>query len=318
MDWGILLGVVGVLGIPLALASLGLTMVANTPGELNFVRACFISAALISAATVFALYWNYTEGPPIMRVTTAAMAGAVIFGGLASALNWVDRKQSPVEDSSKKTTEPTMKNSPNISAARDVNIGQIGDVINQPAPAYAGKIEAEKTKPPIFGGGGNIPRTMEIGDSTSLLVFAGPQGAEFFRFAENYNLKIDRIDGQLKVSTQIRDRRGHLIAELIENEWKIAPPPKTWDRNYNRNTLEVKDEKGNIVLQVRALRDRVQLQGEWWMDEHRGVRLVSGPKGTGGQLAIFGPNLKPEEATPIRPLFRYPSEFHLGELIAQN
>jgi hypothetical protein len=313
MDWGIVLGVVGAFGIPLALATLGLTMVINTPGEFNFVRACFIAAAAISAGTVFLLYWNYTEGSPGMRIITAALAGAVIFGGLAGALNWLDRKQPAVDESSKKASETsTAKNSPTISSARDVNIGQIGDIINQAAPAYSGKIEAEKIADHLLGK--NIPRAIEIGDSGARLIFNGPQGAPFFKFAENYDLKIDLIDGQLKVSTQIRNKKGEMVAELVENEWKVAVPPKTWDRNYNKNTIEVKDETGSIVLQVRALPDRIQIQGEWWQDEIWGIRLVKAQHG-GGHLTIFGPAFRPENAAPILPLFRYPSELHLGELI---
>lgn len=32
------------------------------------------------------------------------------------------------------------------------------------------------------------------------------------------------------------DREGHLIAELVRKEWKVAPPPRTWDRNYTDDT----------------------------------------------------------------------------------
>lgn len=95
MDWGILLGVVGVFGIPLALAILGLTMAATTPGEFRFIRACFIAAAVISAVTVFLLQWNYTEGIPAVRIGTIAILGAMIFGGLAASLDWLNHKQNP-------------------------------------------------------------------------------------------------------------------------------------------------------------------------------------------------------------------------------
>jgi hypothetical protein len=93
MDWGILLGVVGVFGIPLALAILGLTMAATTHGEFRFVRACFVAAGVVSAATVFLLQWNYPEGPPIMRIVIVALAGALIFGGVSAALDWVKHKE---------------------------------------------------------------------------------------------------------------------------------------------------------------------------------------------------------------------------------
>jgi hypothetical protein len=96
MDWGILLGVVGVFGIPLALAILGLTMVATTPGEFKFVRACFVVAGVVSAATVFLLQWNYPEGSPTMRAVIIAVVGALIFGGVSVALDWVKSKEAAI------------------------------------------------------------------------------------------------------------------------------------------------------------------------------------------------------------------------------
>lgn len=96
MDWGIVLGVVGLLGIPLALAVLGLTMAATTPGEFRFVRGCFYAAAIIFTATIFASLWNYTEGSEPMRVLAAALAGAAMFAGMAIALDWTAKKKSAV------------------------------------------------------------------------------------------------------------------------------------------------------------------------------------------------------------------------------
>lgn len=125
MDWGILLGVVGVLAIPLALATLGLTMVATTRGEFNFVRGCFVAAALVSAITVFLLYWYYREGSLPMRAIFAAIAGAVIFGGLATALNWVDRKELPSP-----TAVPeklTMPHTPEENERRKVLVTKLRD-----------------------------------------------------------------------------------------------------------------------------------------------------------------------------------------------
>jgi hypothetical protein len=94
MDWGILLGIVGVLGIPLALAAIGLTMVPTTAGEYTFIRACFVAAAATPTVTIFLLLWN-TEGSTAMRIVMAAVAGALIFGGVAAAFDWNNKKQYP-------------------------------------------------------------------------------------------------------------------------------------------------------------------------------------------------------------------------------
>jgi hypothetical protein len=80
--------------------------------------------------------------------------------------------------------------------------------------------------------------------------------------------------------------------------------------------LEVRDETGRIVLQVRLLADRVQIQGEWWDENGRGVGLVESndPNRPGALIEIFGPAMTREQAVPIVPLFLYPSESHFGEL----
>ena len=98
----------------------------------------------------------------------------------------------------------------------------------------------------------------------------------------------------------------------------MAPPPNTWDRNYNDHLLEVKDDTGRIVLQVRLFSDRVQIQGEWWDEGGRGVGLKKCPQLTpacGSAIEFFGPNHSRDRAIPIVPLFVYPSDKHLGELV---
>jgi hypothetical protein len=111
------------------------------------------------------------------------------------------------------------------------------------------------------------------------------------------------------------DREGNLITELVRNEWKVAPSPRTWDRNYTDDALEVKDARGRVVLQVRVLEDRVQLQGLWWVDigPPNGIMqlaLRETPEG-GAQFTISPKDIDPP---PIAEIFEYPSERHLGEL----
>lgn len=106
MDWGILLGIIGVLGIPLALASLGLTMATTTPGEFRFVRSCFYVAAAICTITTFASLWNYTEGSEAMRVLAAGVVGALMFAGMALALDWINKKQEGVNLATSANSSP--------------------------------------------------------------------------------------------------------------------------------------------------------------------------------------------------------------------
>jgi hypothetical protein len=186
-----------------------------------------------------------------------------------------------------------------------------------PAMSNVGKIETPSAEIILSVRERSVGRLIQIGQSSSFIDFSAPQGTPFMQFANNYDLMIDSVSGKLEVSTQVRDRKGHLVAELIKNEWKVAPPPKTWDRNYNRTALEVRDEDGNVILQVRLFQDRVQIQGEWWMDETRGIRIVGYP-GEGGRFEIFGTKFRPNDADPIRQMFVYPSENHRGELALTN
>lgn len=111
-------------------------------------------------------------------------------------------------------------------------------------------------------GGGTLPR-LEIGDSGTIFIYGGPQEQPLFRFLKKSSLTIETIDDRVQVSTTLFNRSGKPVAELTRNEWQVSPPPNTWDRNYTDDTLEVKDDRSRIVLQVRALPDHIQIQDEW-------------------------------------------------------
>jgi hypothetical protein len=167
---------------------------------------------------------------------------------------------------------------------------------------------------PNHGSGGTWP-VIELGDSTCMLKYTGQPGTPLFDFFNNTDLTIEQIDRTVRVSTKVVNRDGNVVAELYRNEWKVAPPPLSWDRNYTDDALEVISQSGDVILQVRLLPDRVQLQGEWWHDHINGVRLAGShrfPENCG--IIVFGPIFKPEQTTPIERMFRYPSDMHFGEL----
>jgi hypothetical protein len=158
----------------------------------------------------------------------------------------------------------------------------------------------------------NITRTLEIGSSG--VEFTSPSGkAEpLFLFWNETPLLVEVIRNKLKVSTLLRDSSGNIVAEIIRNYWKVSPPPNTWDRNYTRDALELKAPNGDIILRVRSLSDRVQLQGEWRNRNGECFRMVAAP-GTekrGGFLIV-----NPDSTAPkIEPIFEYPSHSHFGKL----
>jgi hypothetical protein len=121
----------------------------------------------------------------------------------------------------------------------------------------------------------------------------------------------------LSVSTKIRDRTDAVIAELIENEWKVASPPRTWDRNYNNDSLEVIDADGYVVLQIRVSTNIVRIQGAWWITfgNQRLQMILKGSSTSGGHIILVPVGLPRPQ---IEQLFGYPSDLHPHELRNQH
>lgn len=128
-------------------------------------------------------------------------------------------------------------------------------------------------------------------------------------------LKVELINKKMKVSTLIANQSGKIVVEIVRNEWKVAPPPGTWDRNYTNDALEVKNPEGHVILQVRALADRIQLQGAWPSSSLKGFTTVilrkDPSKNAEAQITWWRPGLPWPE---IEPMFEYPSDLHFGEL----
>ena len=177
--------------------------------------------------------------------------------------------------------------------------------------AYAGKLES--TKKVILSAAQKIYPQLEFGNSGSILKFTGAQGIPLFKIAGDNNIIIEVENGILKVSTKIRDKKGNIVAEIIQNEWKVNPH-NSWDRNYSKDALEVKDPSGDIVLQVKLVADRVQFQAKLYDSTGRGIAFgkMRGPEGWGGAIELTGPN-RPKLTIKIKPIFKYPSQLHLGE-----
>jgi hypothetical protein len=179
---------------------------------------------------------------------------------------------------------------------------------------YSGILSPRNTL--LFSPDGGKITKIQIGQSRVFIVNPDdPRAAQLCPALRTTEFRVENIGGEVKVSAQMLDREGHLIAELVRNEWKVAPPPRTWDRNYTDDALEVRDARGLVVLQVRALKDRVQLQGQWRIDmgPPNGIRQLTVRENPerGAEL-----NISPADAVPppIAPIFEYPSDRHLGEL----
>lgn len=179
-------------------------------------------------------------------------------------------------------------------------------------------------------------RNLELGDSGAILSFnpyasgvmlhvyddkfrneTGKEAPQI-KFLYDAGLRIEMGDNGPEISTPIRDRSGQIIAEISKNHWKVAPFPQCWDKNHTKNSLEVLDSSGHVVMQVKLLPDRVQLQGEWHDQFGHGVQMLKckTESGGGGCWALW-PTPEREQAVRefIKPIFKYPSSEHLGELM---
>ncbi len=69
------------------------------------------------------------------------------------------------------------------------------------------------------------------------------------------------IDGKLSISTTIVDKSNKIIAQIVDNQWRVNPN-NSFQRNYDDNAVEVIDEQGDVALSVELTNaDTVQIQG---------------------------------------------------------
>lgn len=183
---------------------------------------------------------------------------------------------------------------------------------------------------------------LKLGQSDTFFIWQGEQGEPLIKFLDDAGLTIWVDKGRLKVTTIVRNSKGEIIAEINANEWMINEQTK-WDRNYNKNALEVKDDKGDIVLQVILGEGYVQLAGKFYSSTGEGFAIGSSRfseedvlKHEQGELKLIAAADGPQEfkvgditgvievrppgiplELKIDPIFKYPSKLHLGELLKE-
>jgi len=162
-------------------------------------------------------------------------------------------------------------------------------------------------------------RLFEIGASGSKFDFS-PNGKNLseslqaIQMLYNAGLQVAMENGEIKVTTPIRDRQGRLVAKIEKNHWITTTV--CLDKNYSRDSFEVLDERGLVVFQMRLLPDRVQIQGEWRDEFGNGVRLREVGKNEGGTFSFWhNPEKEQEVMALIEPMFEYPSVYHWGKIL---
>jgi hypothetical protein len=158
---------------------------------------------------------------------------------------------------------------------------------------------------------------LQTGETTFIMT---PDGVrDIFPFFPDSGVRIEwGARGWPLLTTTVRDHNENLVAEVIRNHWRVYPAYSA-ERNYTNDTLEVQDEAGHVVLQVRILRDRILLLGEWWDVQGNGVRIMKPAVVTpsdGSRVVRMNPQNQHLDEL-IQPIFEYPSKDHWGELRKQ-
>lgn len=120
-------------------------------------------------------------------------------------------------------------------------------------------------------------------------------------------------DGTVALSTVVRDEASDLIVEIDGNVWHVSHEQHiSWDKNYNKDSLEVLDGQGRVVLWVKALKNEIQIEGDWHREDHWEVKITEGPD---GPVMLSEPMYYPDiQKVALARKFLYPGKDHWGEL----
>jgi len=175
------------------------------------------------------------------------------------------------------------------------------------------------------------PLMLEIGDSGGGVIFVEdmeqPPGSDmsaiegansFTQLAYDAGIRLNHGEHGLEITTTIKNKNGDTVVDVDKNHWKVIPP-YFYDKNYTQNVLEVKDNRKHVVLWIRILEDRVQIQGEWRDEFGNGVRLLrcqpSGNKEMGcTDKSRNSVEEQHYENDMIEPMFEYPSKDNWGKM----
>jgi hypothetical protein len=160
---------------------------------------------------------------------------------------------------------------------------------------------------------------VEIGDSKSILYMTpskpGQPVQPYFIPFPDAEFRTEYGKNGPMVSTTVRDGDGHIVATIDNNHWNVYPPYCS-DKNYTDHALEILDASLHVVLQIRIFPNEVQVQGEWWDNQGKGLRIVKSPLELkpGALVLPLSQNNRKNDVL-IKPIFRYPSKYHWREFL---
>jgi hypothetical protein len=111
---------------------------------------------------------------------------------------------------------------------------------------------------------------LEIGSSGLIFQIGDPEVRLITTHLERSHLTIESEAGKVFVSAQMRDSSGR-AATLFRNDW--SAPSSSWDRIFTDDALEVRNPDRRVMLRLRVMGDRIQIEGEWWDQDGNGLRL---------------------------------------------
>lgn len=163
--------------------------------------------------------------------------------------------------------------------------------------------------------GASQSRAPLVGFGVDGPVFLIGSSGELFDLFNDTGIKVETINGHLLLSTEVHDAQGKLVVNVTRNHWSVNPEKSIClDKNYTADSLEVKDGRGHIVLQVRLYPYLIRMQGEFFNSVGSGIEFIEDRK-TKGLKMIFLKTpydiVSKEELIPAS--FKYPSSQHWAE-----
>lgn len=153
----------------------------------------------------------------------------------------------------------------------------------------------------------------QIGDAKNRIIIGNNHPLPIVQIFRDAGLTFDYDNGHILITTFVRDQQGKWIVHIEKNHWTVNPNTSIcMDKNFTRDSLEVLDGRGHVVLQVRFYPDRVSVQGIWFNDNGVGQEIVATPQGA-WRTQILIPSRGTEDEILIPTLFKYPSSRHWAE-----
>jgi hypothetical protein len=119
---------------------------------------------------------------------------------------------------------------------------------------------------------------------------------------EEYKIYVWLENGQIRLRMKLFNRRNQLVAEIDGNRWNVKRE-YLYDLNYDSEAIEVRNDEGNVQLQVVLYKDLVQLS----FFNFSPLGGVAMGKGSHGGLNVYNFGLNEPSPLLIEPMFKYPS-----------